>query len=163
MRRSAFSTVVVLLGTAFLYTASAEEGKGGVARPENFREWNHVKSMVILPGHPLADSFGGMHHVYVNDKGLEAAKRGGPYPDGTVFVFDLFESPEKDRAHVAGKRKFTAAMVKDRKAHAETGGWGFAVFQPDGSGGLVPDAKGACFSCHASQKENDFVFSRWGE
>jgi len=35
-----------------------------VSYPKGFRNWYHVKSMVIMPGHPLADPFGGIHHIY---------------------------------------------------------------------------------------------------
>ena len=34
-----------------------------VSYPEGYRAWRHIKSMVILPGHPLADPFAGIHHV----------------------------------------------------------------------------------------------------
>ncbi|HEU4529628.1 MAG TPA: hypothetical protein VFR59_00535, partial [Steroidobacteraceae bacterium] len=38
-----------------------------VPYPSNYREWRHVKSMLINPGHALYSSFGGIHHLYAND------------------------------------------------------------------------------------------------
>ncbi len=131
--------------------------------PSGYRSWTHVKSMVILPGHPLYGAFGGMHHVYVNDVGLPASKSGGPYPDGAILVFDLFESPAKDNAHVAGDRKITAVMVKDSRRFRATGGWGFGGFKPNNPANVVKDAVGECFGCHTAQKGSDYVFSRFVE
>ena len=62
-----------------------------VPYPEGYRDWTHVKSMVILEGHALYDSFGGIHHIYANGKALKAMKDARPYPDGSVLIFDLLE------------------------------------------------------------------------
>jgi hypothetical protein len=42
-----------------------------VPYPEGYRDWHHVKSMVIEKGHPLYSAFGGIHHLYANDKSLK--------------------------------------------------------------------------------------------
>jgi hypothetical protein len=131
--------------------------------PEGFRRWTHVKSMVIVAGHPLAGPFGGMHHVYVNDTGLPAAKKGGGYADGSVIVFDLFESTDKEHAFVAGARKITAVMEKSSRKFAATGGWDFRAYKEGKGANVVKDATGECYSCHTAQKEHDFVFSRYAE
>jgi len=55
-------------------------------------------------GHPLANPFQGIHHVYANDKALEGLKH-GDYPDGAVLVFDLLDYQEKDHALTEGKRR----------------------------------------------------------
>lgn len=34
-----------------------------VPYPENYRQWQHVKTMVIEPGHALYGAFGGIHHL----------------------------------------------------------------------------------------------------
>ena len=149
-----------LLLVALLALVPVSAVAADIERPTDYRDWTHVKSMVILPGHPLADAFGGLHHVYVNDTGRPALARGGPYPDGTVFVFELFASEERDHAFVAGPRKVTAVMVKDADQFKSTGGWGFQAFEPGSSRGIVKDATKECFDCHRSQEKNDFVFSR---
>jgi hypothetical protein len=45
-------------------------GDGGIAYPAGYRHWTHVKTMLIEPGHPLYGSFGGIHHLYANDKAM---------------------------------------------------------------------------------------------
>ncbi len=129
----------------------------------NYRNWTHVKSMVIFDEkHPLFNSFGGIHHIYVNAIGRQASAAGGPFPDGSQLVFVLYEHVNEQGAYVAGKKKVEAIMVKDRRRFPETGGWGFQAFDPQTRKPLIKnaDVKSACFECHASQQENDYVFSR---
>ena len=158
----AFSTVVVagfMLLTVWLYTSGASNGK--VDYPEGYRQWTHVKSMVLLKGHPLYETFGGIHHVYANTKALAAMKAGKSYPDGSVLVFDLLEAKMGNNAIVEGARKVVGVMQKDSRQFTETGGWGFEGFKGDTRERVVQNAKTACYSCHTSQKENDYVFSTY--
>ncbi|MCA9489890.1 MAG: cytochrome P460 family protein [Myxococcales bacterium] len=131
------------------------------AYPEGYRSWAHVKSLQLGEGHPLAATFGGLHHVYVNDTGESALRAGRALPDGSVLVFDLLEVQSEGGAVSEGPRKFTAVMVKDAKRWASTGGWGFDAFAGDGRERVVTDGGVSCFSCHASQQSTDYVFSRW--
>jgi len=155
------SILIVLL---FLLAGAASSGKGDdalVAYPENYREWFHVKSMVIQEGHPLYDPFGGLHHIYANKLALRAMEEGKPYPDGAVLIFDLLEVKSGDDAIVEGSRKLVGAMQKDSKRFAETGGRGFEGFRGDTKERMVSDPKNACFACHQSQKGSDYVFSQY--
>ncbi len=127
--------------------------------PEGYRHWTHIKSMVILKGHPLYNQFGGIHHVYANDLAFEGYKT-GKFPDGSVIAIDFFEEKFEDNTYVEGKRKFIGVMYKDSKQFAETGGWGFEAFKGDTRERLVKDQKNECFACHAGAKETDFVFSK---
>lgn len=157
-----FAVVVVFVVAAFLVQRVSADSPG-LPYPEGYRSWTHVKSMLIhSKDHPLYNPFGGLHHVYVNDKGLKAVKSGGTYPDGSVLVFDLYDVKEDGGAYVATDRKFIGLMVKDSKKYKDTGGWGWDVFKGNStSGGNVKDATTECFNCHASQKERDFVFSTY--
>ncbi len=157
--------VLTLTGT---FVAGAALAANSVPFPEGYRGWNHVKSMVIQPGHALADPFAGLHHVYVNDVGLGVlqgtpalvAEGAAPvYPDGTVFVFDLHEAPEADNAVVEGPRKFVGVMRKDAKGFASTGGWGFEVFKGDTTDRAVSDGGAGCWGCHVGQPGG--VYARW--
>lgn len=132
-----------------------------VAFPDGYRNWTHVKSMVIQQGHPLYETFGGIHHVYANDKALKAMKKGTAYPDGSVLVFDLLEAKADGSAITEGPRRILGVMQKSSRTYAETGGWGFEGFKGNSRDRLVTDAKTACFSCHASEKKTDYVFSTW--
>lgn len=107
-----------------------------VPYPDGYRDWRHVKSMVIQPGHPLHESFGGIHHLYANKKALEGYKT-GKFPDGSVIVFDLLEAPAADGAITEGARKVAGVMYKDAKKHAATGGWGYEVNRPGFPGGSL--------------------------
>lgn len=148
---------------AFAGAVCAQTAAPPVPYPDGFRDWVHVKSMAIVsPEHPLFGAFGGIHHVYVNEAGRRAAERGGPYPDGSVLVFDLLEARLEGGAYVEGARKLTGVMRKDAQAYAGTGGWGFEGFAGDSrEERLVRDAQGQCFACHQPQKDADFTFSRW--
>lgn len=132
-----------------------------VPYPEGYRNWTHVKSMVILPGHPLHESFGGIHHLYANAKALAGYKT-GRFADGSVIVFDLLAASSADNAISEGTRKVVGVMVKG-KQYAATGGWGFEGFKGDSKTerAVGANAATACFQCHTSQRARDFVFSAW--
>jgi len=130
-----------------------------VRYPQGFRDWKHVKSMVLKPGHPLFEAVGGVHHIYANEKGLRGyATRS--WADGAVLVFDLFEAVDQDNAISEGARKAVVVMERDRKRFAATDGWGYQVFDPASKKGKL-DAAGQqdCARCHFTQKESGFVFS----
>ncbi len=159
MLRAVVSIVSVLVVVAA--AVAADQKPGEVAFPSGFREWPHVKSMVIYSDkNPLFGQFGGFHHVYVNQAGLRAMTKGGTFPDGSQLVFDLHEAKDENGAWVEGERKLLAVMVKDRAKYKPTGGWGFEAFKGDSrTERLVKDASAECFGCHQPQRANDFVFS----
>ncbi|MEQ1802835.1 MAG: cytochrome P460 family protein [Gammaproteobacteria bacterium] len=150
---------LILLGITAATVAWAAEPE--VPYPAGYRDWHHVKSMVIEEGHPLYGAFGGIHHLYANDKALEGY-RSNAFPDGAVIIFDLLEAVHDGNAVTEGARKVVGVMHKDAKKFAATGGWGF-----EGFGGGDPanrvvgaNAASACFACHQPQKAQDYTFSR---
>src|SRR3990170_5113493 len=99
MRNNTIIMATIGLALCLFLSAPAfpgERSKQSVKYPEGYRQWTHVKSMVIQPGHTLYESFGGIHHIYANKKALEAMKRGKPYSDGAVLVFDLLEAKSEN-------------------------------------------------------------------
>jgi hypothetical protein len=152
---------VLLLATMFLMVPAFAAKQ--VSYPAGFHDWQHVKSMVINKGHPLFDLVGGVHHIYANPKAMKGYKS-GEFPNGAVIVFDLFEAKEADNAILEGAHKAVIVMEKGSKSFAQTGGWGFEVFDPKTKKGTL-DAKAAqdCFACHTQQKDKDFVFSQQRE
>jgi hypothetical protein len=142
-------------------TAFAQSGQPPVPYPEGHRGWYHVKTMAIDRGHPLFDSFGGIHHLYANERAMRGY-RSGKFANGAVIVFDLLEMTKTDdHAIVEGPRKVLGVMRKDARRYAKTGGWGFEAFKGDSRSERVVGAKAeqACFGCHAGQKAKDYVFS----
>jgi hypothetical protein len=150
-----FLPAALVLGFAASPALSAD-----VAYPDGFRHWQHVKSMVLNPGHPLYEAVGGIHHIYGNKKAMQGYKA-NRFADGSVIVFDLFEAVDKDNAVSEGARKAVVVMARDRAKFKSTDGWGYQVFDAKTRKGSL-DAKGQadCHACHLSQKAQDFVFSR---
>lgn len=130
--------------------------------PAGYRDWTHVKTMIIQDGHGLYDSFGGIHHIYANSEALEGYKT-GVFPDGAVIIFDLMEAIPADNAITEGPRKVLGVMEKDSRRFKDTGGWGFEGFASGDSSrrAVGKNADTACFQCHTSQKDHDYVFSVW--
>jgi len=159
-----YMVLAIAIGVLFALTSIAySEGsnKDLVKYPGGYRKWVHIKSMVIQQGHALYDSFGGIHHVYANEKALKAMKSGKPYPDGAVLIFDLLEAKSENNAIVEGSRKVLGVMYKDSKKFSQTGGWGFEGFKGDSQERVVTDPINACFKCHEAQKNRDYVFSQY--
>ncbi|MDZ7768604.1 MAG: cytochrome P460 family protein [Woeseiaceae bacterium] len=151
--------ILILLGVTAATVALAAGPE--VPYPEGYRDWHHVKSMVIEEGHPLYGAFGGIHHLYANDKALEGYQS-DTFPDGAVIIFDLLEAVHDGNAVTEGARKVVGVMHKDAKKFAATGGWGFEGFGGgDPANRVVGDqAASACFACHQPQKAQDYTFSR---
>ena len=149
--------LVGIAGTSL--TAWSQPGK--VAYPEGYRQWTHLKSMVIQKGHPLENPFQGIHHIYANPKAEKGLKTGN-FKNGSVFAFDLLQAQDAGSALVEGPRKLVGVMVKDKKQYAATGGWGFEGFAGDSTTKrLVKDGGVGCYQCHTSQEKKDFVFSTY--
>src|SRR5262245_50856415 len=83
--------------------------------PTGYRQWFHVNTMIVEKTSPLSADLGGMHNVYINSVGVDALKKGRPYPDKTMFVTDLHDFTVSDGSYVEGARKVLAVMVKDAK------------------------------------------------
>lgn len=131
-----------------------------VPYPAGYRDWTHVKSMVIEPGHALYASFGGLHHLYANDPAMRGYRE-GKFPDGAVIVFDLLTAVSADQTVTAGPRKVVGVMHKDSRRYAATGGWGFEGFVGDSrtERAVADQAVTACFACHEARRDHDYVFS----
>ena len=65
-----------ILAAALAAAFGAEAaGTAAVAYPDGYRQWTHVKSMQIHPGHPLYDAFGGVHHLYANERAMRGYEK----------------------------------------------------------------------------------------
>ena len=85
-----FRLLTATLGMLAILSVSAES-VDDIKPPIGYRQWFHVNTMVIDKASPLFEVLGGMHNVHVNSVGESALRKGGPYPNGTVFLTDLHE------------------------------------------------------------------------
>jgi hypothetical protein len=155
-----FNLVLITL-TILTWGANALSDNATVDYPSDYRSWQHVKSMVIQPGHPLEDPFGGIHHIYANSKAM-AGLSSGTYEDGAGFVFDLLAYEESNQTIVETNRIRIDVMQYDREKFSETGGWGFETFVGDSSSErLVQDVVVSCYSCHIPAEASNYVYSRF--
>jgi Cytochrome P460 len=143
---------------AFLFAAQSADD---IQIPAGYRKWFHVNTMIVDKASPLFDVLGGMHNIHVNSAGEAALKKGGPYPDETIFLSDVHDFTVSDGTYVEGPQKLLAVMVKDKK-YASTGGWGWQAWAGgDPKKPLVTDAAKQCFECHQARKDHDYVYSTY--
>ena len=102
---------------------------------------------------------------------------GKPFPDGSKMA-KVHWTPTKmstfPAATVPGEQHDVDFMVKDSKRFADSGGWGWAVFEYEASSGKFRpgtvadkppqqnDAK-CGFACHTIVKSRDFVFTDYAQ
>jgi len=101
---------------------------------------------------------------------------GKPFPDGAKMA-KVHWTPKQNEffpdATVPGSLLNVDFMVKDNKRFADSGGWGYAVFdydaasdtfKPGTSAGTPPQGNDAkCgFACHTMVKARDYVFTDYG-
>ena len=136
---------------------NAEEGK--IDYPLKYRNWHHIKTSLIDEAHPLFEVFGGIHHIYANEKALQAIRSDSEYDDGSVFVFDLLVAAAFNGGISEGKRRRLDVMEKNRTKFASTGGWGFGSFRGSTRQRVDQNPVEKCYSCHEPQVDKDYVFS----
>lgn len=159
--REVVAGLAALIAVWSLWALAEDPQPDGVDYPSNFRTWQHVKTMLIQPGHPLEVPFGGIHHIYANAKAMRGLSD-GQFQDGAVFVFDLLNYVESENTIVEAERRRIDVMQYSMQRFAATGGWGFDSFE----GGkrterVEQDVVTACFDCHQAAKDTNFVYSRY--
>ena len=105
-----------------------------------------------------------------------APGNGQPFPDGAKMA-KVHWTPKKmeifPAATVPGPQHDVDFMVKDSKRFADSGGWGYAVFEydaasdtfrPGTTADMPPQGNDAkCgFACHTIAKTRDYVFTDYG-
>ncbi|MCK7512932.1 MAG: cytochrome P460 family protein [Desulfobacterales bacterium] len=113
-----FMVFAVVLCALFVITggvSAKDKDKAQVKYPEGYRDWTHVKSMVIQQGHPLYESFGGIHHIYANDKALKAMKAGKSFAKGSVLVSTSWRRRPTTTPSWRGRGRSSASCRKTRK------------------------------------------------
>jgi hypothetical protein len=147
---------------------------GGLAFSEfrGFESWEAIsisatdKAVAVIVGNPtMIDSY---------KSGFPA--NGAPVPDGAKMA-KIHWVPKMNQffptATVPGTQQNVDFMVKDSKRFADSGGWGYAVFDYDAAtdtfspgtmAGTPPQGNDAkCgFACHTVAKSRDYVFTEYG-
>ena len=115
--------------------------------------------------------------VMIDAYGAGVPGNGKPFPDGAKMA-KIHYSPKKLEtfpvATVPGTLHDVDFMVKDSKRFADSGGWGYAVFDydtksdtftPGTLAGNPPQGSDAkCgFACHTVVKARDYVFTDYGK
>lgn len=144
-----------------LAQSPAPNRNAGVAYPDGYRTWTHVKSSVISPSHKSFAANGGFQHIYANAE----ANRGyqtRSFPEGSIIAFEWLDMTDTQGAFAEGPRRQLDVMVKDASRYSATGGWGFQRFMKDSktelSTTLTPDQ---CFACHDKLKRDGLVLSTY--
>jgi mono/diheme cytochrome c family protein len=103
---------------------------------------------------------------------------GKPFPDGAkmakVHWNAKVDASEPGAPTVPGTEHDVDFMLKDSKRFADSGGWGYGVFEVDAASGKFrlgnltdkpPQANDArCgFACHTAVKTKDYVFTSYGQ
>lgn len=153
--------ILLIIAIAFSTMVFAQGNNKKVDYPVNYRDWTHLKSMIINKSHPFANPFEGIHHVYANEKALNGLKK-NKYTNGSRFVLDLLEANSDADSTTEGKRKFIIVMQYNTKKFKETGNWGFEEFAGDSKNKrVVKDGGVSCFECHIGVKDSSYVFSNF--
>lgn len=111
----------------------------------------------------------GFHHVYTQPEALEAWRRTGEFPDGTVLLKELRGHVRADYTtgtDVASATQPTRwfLMVKDRRNRYPDDplwreGWGWALFEADApSTNVATGFANDCQGCHLPARDTNWVF-----
>jgi hypothetical protein len=164
--------VVLALAAQDKYTLKVP---GGLAFSEfrGYESWQ-VVSISQNGGGILAATLANPAMISAYQSG--APGNGKPFPDGAKLA-KIHWNPKKlqtfPSATVPGTQHDVDFMVKDGKRFADSGGWGYAVFDYDAASDTFkpgtmaskpPQANDAkCgFLCHTIVKTRDYVFTEYG-
>jgi hypothetical protein len=133
-----------------------------LVRPDRYDRWPLVGASLGLSYADKAEGSGPpvFHRVYMNPSSYEKHRERGTFPDGTVFVLELYESQQKQSiakgGFFEGKRLAVEASVKDRSRFP--GGWRYFSFENGARATAEPFPTSRCHSCHVAHGQVDSVF-----
>jgi hypothetical protein len=144
------------------------DADGGIRLPLNYRtEWSFLGTWAVASKKEKGriDEF---HNVYTQPNTIEAYKKTGKFPDGTILVKELLKT--KTGSMTTGEVSWGAeifgwfVMIKDTMGRFKGnrlwgGGWGWALFYADNPMNTVTkDYEGDCIHCHLPAKQTDWVY-----
>ncbi|GGA00935.1 cytochrome P460 family protein [Dyella caseinilytica] len=130
--------------------------------PDGYRDWKLIS--VAHEEGKLND----IRAILGNDIAVKAYREGKlPLPDGAIIARLAWAYGPSDvnnkafgrtQSFVPGAPTNVQFMVKNSRAYASTGGWGFVQFE-NGKPDHI-DVQ-ACFACHTPVKDRDYVFTHY--
>jgi hypothetical protein len=135
---------------------------GALVRPEGYQTWPMVGASLGLSyaENPQGGGPGAFHRVYMNPSSYEAYVRTGAFPDGTMFVLELYAAHEKTApakaGYFEGPRVGLEASVKDTRRFPS--GWAYFGFENGARATATPFPEGRCHACHVDHAARDSVF-----
>jgi Cytochrome P460 len=139
------------------------DGKLKLPDPQAFRRWVFVGAPLTPNGlNNGKANFPEYHHVYIEQKNVDAYLKTGEFPEGTIIVKELTrvldpKFPDGSRSEPSGRGYFNGqyngidVTVKDSKRFAKTNNWGFFTFghHPLPYSQSAEEAPASeCASCH---------------
>src|SRR5215831_4686219 len=116
------------------------DSDGKMKLPTGYRAWVFVGAPLTPNGlNNGKANFPEYHHVYVEEKNVDAYLKTGTFPEGTILVKELTRVlqstfPDGSRKEPSGRGYFNGEFngidvsVKDSKRFAKTSGWGYFTF-----------------------------------
>ena len=162
------AVLCVLSGPASAQDKNSVKVPGGLGFAEfkGYEQWEFIS---FSQGGPVAAAIlGNPAMIAAYKAGIPA--NGKPVPDGAKMAKIHWTTKQSTTAPapttVPGTLHDVDFMVKDSKRFANSGGWGYALFNYDTkSAAFSPDGKGSgCgFACHSRVKAKDYVFTEFGK
>ena len=169
---SLFVLVTLALAIQDKYAAKVP---GGLAMSEfkGYESWQSIS--VSLNGRVMDVIVGNPAMIGAYQAGIPG--NGKPFPDGAKMAKVHWTHKKNEffpDATVPDKLLNVDFMVKDSKRFADSGGWGYGVFdydaasdtfKPGTTAGTPPQGNDAkCgFTCHTITKKTDYVFTEYGK
>lgn len=166
-----FAFVAVLAGAAMAEgkgTDQVVDAQGNLKVPAALHTaYRFLGSWAVAPS--PGQSPQQLHAVYASPGAVEAFRKAGKFPDGTVLVKEVFEAATGDMTTGSVSHAQTLkgwfVMVKD-SANSHPGnklwgdGWGWSWFDAANPGKTTSvDYETACKACHEPAKDTDRVYT----
>src|SRR3954447_13326974 len=183
MKRGTLIYVSVSAAIAVLATGAAisAQDKYTVKVPDGlgFSEFRGYEDWAVIS---ISENGGKFAAIMGNPAMIDAYKQGipdngKPFPDGArmakVHWNPKIQATYPGQPKVPGTQHDVDFMVKDSKRFADSGGWGWAVFEYDAATdafrpGTTADKPAQAndakcgFACHTAVKAKDYVFTEYG-
>jgi hypothetical protein len=145
------------------HSSAVFDSDGKLELPTGFRRWVFVGAPLTPNGLNNGQAgFPEYHHVYIEEKNVDAYLKTGSFPEGTVIIKELTRVlsptfPDGSRTEPSGRGFFNGEFngidetVKDSKRFPNTNGWGFFTFGHHPlpyAKSAAESSKAECAGCH---------------